>query len=189
MAPRSKAGRKPLSPWFMFRRVLNTVQDGGAEVDLELDFQLGQAQAIEIATSWLGLGEWNVTSGPAALVSTSLAWSLHRRTGTLTDEITPTQSAEFTQAEVLQDMLLVVAQSQTAAAGGGGFSQITGQPVINWVDALGEPLLVAANLTLRLTVGAAVTGAVTFNGAYSKLLYRYVQVSDTELARAFLARQ
>lgn len=184
-----KKGGRGISPWFMYRRVLNSIQDGGGEQELEIDFQLGQGQAVEIAGSWLGVGEWNVTAIQAAIVTAALAISLHRRTGTLTDEMTPAASSDFTQSEVLQDLLLGFGGLNTAAAGG-GFSQIVnGQPYINWRELLGEPLLVAANLTVRMTAPGAITGAITWNGVYAKLLYRYVRVTDADLVRAFIARQ
>lgn len=168
---------------------MNSIQDGGTVTDLELDFQLGQSQAVEIATSWLGVGSWTLASTLGPLQNTSLGIELHRRVGTLTDETTPAVTSEFTQAETLQDMLLVVGAADTAAAGGAFGAIQQGQPKIDWRAALDEPLLVAANLTLRTVPGVAISGAATWNGVFAKLLYRYVQVSDTELARAFLARQ
>jgi len=181
--------RKVLSPWFIYRRVLNSQQDGGAVQDLELDFQIGQGQAVEIATSELGVAEWNVTAIQAALVTAVLVMSLHRRTGTLTDELTPTPTSDFTQSEVLQNLTLGFGGSSTAAAGG-SFGMIkNGQELIDWQAILKVPLLIAANLTFRMQPSAAITGAITWNGAYCKLLYRYVQVSPQDLVQAFIARQ
>lgn len=173
----------------MYRRVLNSIQDGGGDQELELDFQLGQGQAVEISGSWLGIGEWNVTATQAAIVTAVLGITLHRRTGTLTDELTPAVTSDFTQSEVLQDLVLGFGGLNTAAAGG-GFGMIkNGQEFIDWQALLQQPLLVAANLTMRITAPGAITGAITWNGVYTKLLYRYVRVSDADLVRAFIARQ
>jgi len=181
--------RKVLSPWFIYRRVIVSLQDGGSETDLELNFQLGQGQAVEIATSELGVGEWNVTSIQAATVTATVGLSLHRRTGTLTDELTPAAEGDFTQSEVLHNLLLGFGGQSTAAAGGAFGAIKNGPEIIDWQAILKEPLLVAANLTFRATPSAAITGAITWNGLYAKVLYRYVQVTAADLVKAFIARQ
>jgi len=89
--------RKAISPWFIYRRVAASAQDGGSEQDLEIDFQIGQGQAVEIAHSELGVAQLVVAGTGAALQNTSLMMSLHRRTGTLTDEVTPAADSSYIQ--------------------------------------------------------------------------------------------
>ena len=181
--------RKAISPWFIFRRVAASAQDGGAEQDLEIDFQIGQGQAVEIAHSELGVAQLVLTSTGAALQNTSLMMSLHRRTGTLTDEVTPAPDSSYSQSEVLQGLFLTWGGNDPGAAGCSfGYSD-QGQRQIDWRSLLGEPLLVAANLTLRITIGTAISGAATWNGMYTKLLYRYVTATPQDLVKAFIARQ
>ena len=185
----SRAAGQAISPWFMYRRVISTLQDGGTVTELEINFNLGQGQAIEIAASWLGVAAWNIAAIQAVTLTSGLELSLHRRTGTLTDETTPSVDGDFTQAEVLQDAFVGFGGASTAAAGGAFGQILMGQPFINWSDILGEPLLIAANLTMRADPGGAITGAITYNGIYTKLLYRYVRVTDAQLVRAFISRQ
>jgi len=192
MTTRKRARPKslPRSPWFIYRRVMTTILDGGAVQTLELDFQLGQGLGVEIAGSWLTPGEYRISGTQDAIpIISSLQLSLHRRTGTLTNELTPAADSDFPQAEVLQGAQFGFVLVETAAAGGGGGFFKTGQDFIQWTELLGEPLLVVANLTLRAETSAAASGSQVWDGPAVVLLYRIIPVTDRDLARAFIARQ
>ena len=188
---RRRAVSRARSPWFIYSRIAASLQDGGTVEELELDFNLGQNQAIEIAQSELGIGQVVVgitTTG--GFESANLALSLHRRTGTLTDEITPAVDSDFPQSEILHRQTYTTTGFISAAAGGaGGATSKTGPDVIDWTSVLGLPLVVVGNLTFRADPLTAVTGAVTWNGMYVRLIYRYVTASADVIARGFIARQ
>ncbi len=182
--------RKPISPWFMYRRAEGSINDGDTPTELEFDFNIGQEQAIEITSSWMGVTETSYTPAPAAVQIANLSVSLHRRTGTLQD-IGVAVDLDDTQSEVLQQAIFKFAAQNEAATRGGSAAAfvVEGAPFINWQDLLKEPLLVAANVTARFDPLGGVTGLVNWQGVYVALLYRYVKVTPADLVRAFIARQ
>lgn len=180
--------RKPISPWFMYRRTAVSIQDGAAVQDLEFDFNLGQNQAIEVASSMMGIGQTVLsaatTAGP---IIGQLAITLHRRTGTLTDVTTPSQDTDSPQDEVLQSFGQMVGYSDEAGGQAVAMAS-TGRQFIDWKTMLGEHLLLVANVTMRVDPLAAITGTFTWNGIYTMLLYRYVTATAADLVRGFIAR-
>jgi len=188
---RRVSSRSALSPWFIYRLVMASLNDGGAIEELEFDFNIGQGQAVEIATTELGCASLLSQVTEQAVATTSLHITLHRRTGTLSDELAPTTDSDFPQSEVLHNRQYNInTQDEAPLRGGSAISIVPDGPlVIPWTQWLGEPLLVVANLTLRADPGGAVAGSILYEGVYGKLLYRYVKPTNAQIATSFIARQ
>lgn len=153
----------------------------------EVDFQLGLDQGVEIEAIEFGIGQAIVvpTTGFNAHQATL---SLHRETGTLevaADALV--DNLELDSEIVAQAVLQMLDQDEAGALGGSAASMLWLSPN-SWRfrDLIGKPLLLASNLTFRGITSAA---ALTVNGAFASIYYRYVKLTENELGKLLIARR
>jgi len=178
---------KVLTPIFIFDRSIQTIADGGAVQEAEIDFQLGVGQAVELFASIAQTGLSDFDPSNTTLLDTSMIMTLHRRTGTLTDQ-TPAGPVDLSQGEVIHKIVYGVTNLETAAAGGAVSVYSRGPTTMKWPDLIGKPLLLAANLTIRYEISGAEGGTIGWDNPGFYLIYRYVVPTASELAQAFFGR-
>lgn len=169
---------KAISAWRMARSFIGNT---ATQESVELDFNIGSREAIEIA-GILG------TLAPTAAVATGTPTpvlseqTLHAEDGTIQALNSPASAADQFErdSEVLYHQVLSVIafDGSTEAAGA-----IAVTPS-GWVT-YPRPILLPFNPTHR----SDNEGAVLDVGATLLLMYRYVQLSDTELALEFARRR
>lgn len=179
---------RTLSPIFIGRRTVLSHQDGDADETAEIDFRLGQGQAIELFTTQLHVPDVvPVGTDSAAFQTGLLEVTLHRRVGTLVN-ISPAAAVDELQYEVLHHRSWRSTMAQVAAESTQYSQIIDGPAVVDHRDGKGNGLLLAGNMTLQVSDRGALTGSMTWNhpGVYFK--YRYVLPTDKELTQAFFGR-
>jgi len=169
---------RPLSDWRVARSFIGAA---AAEESAEMDFNIGQREAIEIS-SVLGL------MGPTAVVSTTTPTpvlseqSLHIESGTI-DALNSTGAAadQFDRdTEVIYEQALSVIAFDGTTEGAGAISVTPSGLVV-----FAEPILSPINLTHRVDN----EGSVMDVGCTLLVYYRYVELSTSELAFQFARRR
>lgn len=179
---------KILSPIFKAKRTILSHQDGDGDESLEMDFRLGQGQAIEVFQTVAYRGNVVIvgTDG-AAFANFQLTSSLHRRVGTLVDP-NPAASIDELQYEIIHQVVYNTIVAQVAAESTFAQHSQTGPTVQVYREIFGKPLLLGGNLTIQVTDGGGLTGSATWSHVGFDLWYRYVIPTAKELVDAFFGR-
>lgn len=146
----------------------------------EIDFSLGLRQGVEIFTCEFGALEIIPTAG--AFATEWALFELHNRIGALEGGLDSFPA----DATILNSSIIAAAVYQTttldgtteAAASQGWLTDKT----YDFVQKLGKPYLTASNLTFR---GVTKDTSLVVNGGQVTLYYRYVSLTDSELAEQF----
>lgn len=179
---------KAISPIFVAQRSIISIQDGATPVQAEIDFRIGQGQAIEMFSSRAYVRETIVVGVDAATIqNATLILSLHRRTGTLFDLATATAVDEL-QSEVMHVVEYSTVVVQVAAENTMVQHTVRGPEKQDYKQMFDKPLLLAGNLSVRADPTTSITGAMTWNEIGYSVWYRYVIATPAELATAFFAR-
>lgn len=152
---------------------------------VELDFQLDHRQGILIHAVEFLIGQF-LDVGATSIVPTQANLSLHAETGNLENTALALVDATVLNSEVIAEALLQGIVLETAAAGGGVALEWLSPKEWNYNELLGQPLLLATNLTFRVEASGTV---LTVNGAAAHIFYQYVTLTDAELANQFILRR
>lgn len=151
----------------------------------ELDFQLDHRQGVLIHAVEFLVGQM-IDVGAIVISPTQAYLSLHAETGNLEDAADALVDATVLNSEVIAEAVLQVTNLETATAGGAASIIWLSPNQWNFNQLLGQPLLLATNLTFRVRSSAAV---LTVNGAAAHIFYQYVTLTDAELANQFILRR
>lgn len=169
---------KPISAW---RTARSFIGNTGAEETVELDFNIGTREAIEIS-GVLGMMAPTAAVASASNVPVVSAQSLHIEDGTV-EVLSDTGAAadQFERdSEVIFEQILSVTSFDGTTEGGSAISQTPSGLVV-----YANPVLSPINLTHRVDNEASSLDV----GARLLIFYRYVELSDTELALEFARRR
>ena len=146
----------------------------------EIDFSLGLRQGIEIYA--VEFGALEIIPTAAAFATEWALMELHARVGALEGGLDSFPADDT----ILNSSIIAAAVYQTTTLDGtteGAASQgwITEK---SWKmqDLVGKPYLVATNLTMR---GVTKDTSLVVNGGQITIYYRYVELTDKELAEQF----
>lgn len=151
----------------------------------ELDFQLDHRQGVLIHAVEFLIGQL-IDVGVTTIIPTQAGLSLHAETGNLENAADALVDAVVLNSEVIAEAVIQSVILETAAAGGGVGMEWLSPKEWNYNQLLGQPLLLATNLTFRVFSSAA---ALTVNGAAAHIFYQYVTLTDAELANQFILRR
>jgi len=152
---------------------------------VEVDFQLDHRQGILIHAVEFLMGQV-LDVGATTIVPNQVTMSLHAETGTLENTAAALVDAIQLNSEIIAEAVYQTVVLETAAAGGGVSNGWLSPNAWNYNQLLGQPLLLATNLTFSV-IG---TGTVlTINGAAAHIFYQYVTLTDAELANQFILRR
>lgn len=177
----------PLSPIRVARSRRTSVTN--VEETQEIDFSLGLRQGIELYAAEFAALEFISSPAGTAMEHEFGLMELHARIGALEGGLdafpaddTILNSSIIAQANIYSDL-----QDEAATRGGSAaaFSWLS-ERSWNYKALLGDPLLLATNLTFRAITKAA---TAVINGAQVSLWYRYVELSNAELAAQFSLRR
>ncbi|KKL82629.1 hypothetical protein LCGC14_1982820 [marine sediment metagenome] len=177
---------KALSPIRIARFNLENVDAPGTE-NLGIDFQLGIRQGIRLYRAEFGIGEMAFVDAAAAAQRCVCLMSLHAETGNLED-LFPTDTG-LINSEVVASAIIQGQMHDSAAAGGMVDYVWLKEGTINYREVLGEPLLLAQNLTFRVTAEELVSATLQVLDAHVQLWYDYVELTPAELASQFILRR
>lgn len=156
-----------------------------ATESVELDFQLDHRQGVLIHAVEFLIGQL-IDVGATTIVPNQANLSLHAETGNLENTALALVDATVLNSEVIAEALIQTTILETAAAGGGvGYIWLSPKEW-NYNQLLGQPLLLATNLTFRVEASGVV---LTVNGAAAHIFYQYVTLTDAELANQFILRR
>lgn len=169
---------KPISDWRTARSFIGATATQEA---VELDFNIGTREAIEIASV---LGIMNITSVTevATIAPVVSEQSLHIEDGTI-----ETLNTDEAEADQFDNDSEVIYQQSTNVVSWNGTTEGSAvlQTVPNGIVVFARPILSPINLTHRVDNDAGVTGF----GGILLIEYRYVELSDQELAFQFARRR
>ncbi len=151
----------------------------------ELDFQLDHRQGVLIHAVEFLIGQF-LDVGATSIIPSQGVLSLHAETGNLEDTSDAFTDGLVLNSEVIAEAVLQATVLETAAAGGGVSHVWLSPKEWNYNQLLGQPLLLATNLTFRVHSSAAV---LTVNGGAAHIFYQYVTLTDAELANQFILRR
>lgn len=177
---------RPVAPVRVFRVANIAVADNAVE-DIEIDLNLVASRGIHLLAV-----EFNyqiVFSTPSGTFEDHTArLTLHRRTDTLEDA-TPVADVNLESSEIIAETVFAgISQAEAATRGGSAGSLAPQGPVMfPYLSMLGQPLLVAGNLTFRSEV--LTHAGTTSSFCVCRLWYQHVQLTPTELLRSFLQRR
>ena len=174
---------KALTPVRICRVSRQSVQD--TEETVAVDFELGHRQGVLIHAVEFLMGQ-AIEVGATTLVHTQAYLSLHAETGTLESAADALVDAVILNSEVVAEAVYQIGSIETAAAGGAIAGTWLSPNSWNYNQLLGQPLLLATNLTFRAVTSAS---TLTVNGAAAHIFYQYVNLTDTELANQFILRR
>ena len=174
---------KALTPVRIARVSRQSVNNAAETV--ELDFQLDHRQGVLIHAVEFLIGQL-LDVGATTIVPTQCGLSLHAETGNLENTADALVDASVLNSEVIAEAVIQATVLETAAAGGGVGYEWLSPKEWNYNELLGQPLLLATNLTFRVFSSAAV---LTVNGGAAHIFYQYVTLSDAELANQFILRR
>lgn len=152
---------------------------------VEVDFQLDHRQGILIHAVEFLMGQ-AIDVGATSVNPTQATLSLHAETGTLENAADALIDAIQLNSEIIAEAVWQTSVLETAAAGGGISQGWLGPNSWNYNALLGQPLLLATNLTFR---GITSSSVLTVNGAVAHIFYQYVTLTDSELANQFILRR
>jgi len=154
----------------------------------EIDFSLGLRQGIELYAAEFGALEFIDT----ALATYNTRWALmelHARVGALEGgyDSFPADDTILNSSIIAAAVHQAMTQDEAATTGGSAAAMgwLAG-PSWNFVELLGGPMLLATNLTFR---GITKSSSMVVNGGQVTLYYRYVSLTDAELANQFALRR
>lgn len=154
----------------------------------EINFALGLKQGIELYSAEFGMMEFVDT--PSSGFDTNFGiMELHARIGALEGGIDsfPADDTILNSSILAQAVIQQVTQDEAATRGGSAAALNWVSPKSwNYVQITGSPILLATNLTFRAITKQA---TVVMNGAQVSLWYRYVELSEKELAQQFALRR
>ena len=174
---------KALTPVRIARVSRQTVNNTAETV--ELDFQLDHRQGVLIHAVEFLIGQF-IDVGGTTIIPTQGVLSLHAETGNLENTADALVDATVLNSEIIAEAVLQATVLETAAAGGGVSHEWLSPKEWNYNQLLGQPLLLATNLTFRVFTSAAV---LTINGGAAHIFYQYVTLTDAELANQFILRR
>ena len=174
---------KALTPVRIARVSRQTVNNAAETV--ELDFQLDHRQGVLIHAVEFLIGQF-IDVGATVIAPTQGVLSLHAETGNLENTADALVDATVLNSEIIAEAVLQATVLETAAAGGGVSHEWLSPKEWNYNQLLGQPLLLATNLTFRVFSSAAV---LTINGGAAHIFYQYVTLTDAELANQFILRR
>ena len=155
---------------------------------LEIDFSLGLRQGIQIYAIEFGVLEFIKTPSTSLTQDFGLM-AVHARIGALEGGM-DTFPADDTilNSSILATAVISNMLQEEAATRGGSAAAFSWMSPKSWRfrDLIGEPLLVAQNLTFRAVTK---TATASMNGPQATLYYRYVSLTDKELAEQFALRR
>lgn len=178
---------KALTPIRIARSRRTTVTN--VEETQEIDFSLGVEQGIELYAAEFGLLEFvNSPAGTAFETEWGLM-ELHARIGALEGGLDsfPADDTILNSSILAAAVVEGLEQDEAATRGGSaGALQWVTEKSWNFKELIGDPILLATNLTFRSITKAA---TAVMNGAQVTLYYRYVKLTDKELAQQFALRR
>lgn len=174
---------KALTPVRVARVSRQSVQN--VEETTEVDFQLDHRQGVLIHAVEFLMGQ-AIQAGSATLTSRQIFMSLHAETGTLENAADALVDAITLNSEVIAEAVFQIIDLETAASGGGVTQGWLSPLSWNYNQLLGQPLLLATNLTYRVVTSDS---TLTVNGAAAHIFYQYVTLTDAELANQFILRR
>lgn len=155
----------------------------------EIDFSLGLRQGIQLYAAEFGILEMVNTPAAAAIETEWGLMELHARIGALEGGLDsfPADDTILNSSIIAAAVLENQLQNEAATRGGslGAFAWVT-EKSWKFIELTGDPLLLATNLTFRAITKAS---TVVMNGAQVTLYYRYVSLTDAELAEQFALRR
>lgn len=151
----------------------------------ELDWQLDHRQGVLIHAVEFLIAEY-VDVGATSVIPSQAYLSLHAETGNLEDAADGLVDATVLNSEVIAEAVYQAMVLETGAAGGGITAGWQSPNQWNYNQLLGQPLLLATNITFRVRTRPA---TLTVNGAAAHIFYQYVTLTDAELANQFILRR
>jgi len=155
---------------------------------LEIDFSLGLRQGVQIYAIEFGCLEFIMT--PAAAFDQDFGlMEIHARTGALEGGLDSFPADDtILNSSILAAAIIGSVIQEEAATRGGSAAAFVWFTEKSWKfkEIIGEPVLVAQNLTFRAVTKDA---AASLNGAQATIYYRYVSLTDAELAEQFALRR
>lgn len=155
------------------------------EETAELDFQLDHRQGVLIHAVEFLMGAVE-PAGQTVVNALQAYLSLHAETGNLENPADALVDAVVLNSEIIAESVFTVIDLETATAGGGVAMAWLSPNAWNFNQLLGQPLLLATNLTFR---GVTSDATLTVNGAAAHIFYQYVTLTDAELANQFILRR
>ena len=155
------------------------------EESSEVDFQLAHRQGVLIHAVEFGMG--SATYVPASDNDQDYAYlSLHAETGELENAADQFGDSLVLNSEIIAEAVLWVSGATTAGEETGIKKGWLTPIAWNYNELLGDPLLLATNLTFR---GITTNSVLTVGGAFARIFYQYVELSQAELANQFILRR
>ena len=157
----------------------------------EIDFRLGTGQGVELYRVEFGIrGFVHVPADDAEAASVEAHMSLHMETGGLEGSIDSFPADQtILNSEIIAEATLGVYSfiSSVAAASGNSQSAQWLQPNFwNFKEILGDPLIIAQNLTFR---GVTSSALLTVNGAQVTIYYKIVTLTTAQIVNLFSTRR
>lgn len=174
---------KALTPVRIARVTRQSFQN--VEETVEVDFQLDHRQGVLIHAIEFFFGGVEPT-GQTVVNALQAYLSLHAETGTLENAADAVVDSVVLNSEVIAECVFTVIDLETATAGGGVGMAWLSPNQWNFNQLLGQPLLLATNLTFR---GVTSNASLTVNGGGAHIFYQYVTLTDAELANQFILRR
>lgn len=173
---------------FRIARAHNASVAAGVTETQEIDFEFALSQGALLYVAEFAL--LNVVIATMAdNDDETAAMSLHAETGALEDTLDGVTDEVRLDSEVIGEAAYHVAGSDDFGGAGVGAAKSmaawTGERRWDYHAMLGQPLLIAQNLTFRVDA----TAGLTVNGATVRIFYKYVRLSRSELAQQFLLRR
>lgn len=154
----------------------------------EIDFSLGLRQGVQLYAAEFGALEFIVTDS-STFIKNWFLMELHARIGALEGgmDTFPADDTILNSSILAASVYQIQIQDEAATRGGSAATQgwLT-QNSWNFVEIQGAPILLATNLTFR---GITKASTAVVNGGQVTLYYRYVSLTDKELADQFLLRR
>lgn len=173
---------------FRIARIHNAAVAANTTETQELDFDFALRQGALLYVVELALLNAGITT-MADNDDETVVLSLHVETGSLEDTLDGATDETRLDSEVIAEAAYHIAGSDDLGGAGVGTAKTmaawTGERRWDYANMLGQPLLIAQNVTLRVDCS---TG-VNVNGATARIVYRYVALTPTELAEQFILRR
>jgi len=176
-------------PLLVFKVNNPSVQSTGESEDAAVDFNLGALEGIALYRAQFNVIQAVEASGSATQEQAHLLCQLHRRVGTLEADSFATNSQSLESSEVIHEYAVSLTH-QDITTSGANLQEVhgLGDPHINFMEVLGEPLILGGNLTIHLSSPESGAMIVTF-GVDTLLYYKRVRLSLREQVNAFISRR
>lgn len=169
----------PLSPIRIAHATAFVVAIDSTE-EQEIDFELGVQQGIEVYEI-LTLPEVGLDA-TAAVANEAVEITAHVETGTLEDP-SPAADGVIQNSEIIHHCLVegFIEPANDVIA-----QLVVTNPKTSFLERMGQPLLVAQNITMRYQTGVLMA-SLSFVETY--ITYRYVRLTEAELVNQLLQRR